>query len=379
MKKAFLTGITGQDGSYMAELLLSKGYEVHGIIRKASTFNTHRIDHIYRDFHDSSAKLFLHYGDLSDAGALTDVLTQVQPDEIYNFGAQSHVRASFDLPEYTANVTGTSVVRMLDAVKRFQKPVKFFQASTSELFGGSPPPQNENTAFTPQSPYAAAKLFAYWSVVNYREAYNIFASNCITFNHESPRRGETFVTRKITRTIARILAGIEQTLYLGNLDAFRDWGYAAEYVSIIYDIMQLDKPMDIVIGTGQSFTVRDFLKEAFSYIGIEVEWCGVGIDEYAKVINFDSNWSNSLKKGQTIVKIDPRYFRPLEVDHLRADISKLRSVLGREPQVKFADLVRIMMDSDLINNKLPAPGIGLERHNDLNFKWSSNIDISNLS
>lgn len=379
MKKAFLTGITGQDGSYMAELLLSKGYEVHGIIRKASTFNTHRIDHIYRDFHDSSAKLFLHYGDLSDAGALTDVLTQVQPDEIYNFGAQSHVRASFDLPEYTANVTGTSVVRMLDAVKRFQKPVKFFQASTSELFGGSPPPQNENTAFTPQSPYAAAKLFAYWSVVNYREAYNIFASNCITFNHESPRRGETFVTRKITRTIARILAGIEQTLYLGNLDAFRDWGYAAEYVSIIYDIMQLDKPMDIVIGTGQSFTVRDFLKEVFSYIGIEVEWCGVGIDEYAKVINFDSNWSNSLKKGQTIVKIDPRYFRPLEVDHLKADISKLRSVLGREPQVKFADLVRIMMDSDLINNKLPAPGIGLERHNDLNFKWSSNIDISNLS
>lgn len=379
MKKAFLTGITGQDGSYMAELLLSKGYEVHGIIRKASTFNTHRIDHIYRDFHDSSAKLFLHYGDLSDAGALTDVLTQVQPDEIYNFGAQSHVRASFDLPEYTANVTGTSVVRMLDAVKRFQKPVKFFQASTSELFGGSPPPQNENTAFTPQSPYAAAKLFAYWSVVNYREAYNIFASNCITFNHESPRRGETFVTRKITRTIARILAGIEQTLYLGNLDAFRDWGYAAEYVSIIYDIMQLDKPMDIVIGTGQSFTVRDFLKEAFSYVGIEVEWCGVGVDEYAKVINFDSNWSNSLKKGQTIVKIDPRYFRPLEVDHLKADISKLRSVLGREPQVKFADLVRIMMDSDLINNKLPAPGIGLERHNDLNFKWSSNIDISNLS
>jgi GDPmannose 4,6-dehydratase len=379
MKTAFITGITGQDGSYMAELLLSKGYEVHGMIRKASTFNTHRIDHIYRDSHDSDVKLFLHYGDLSDSGALTDVISRIKPDEIYNFGAQSHVRASFDLPEYTGNVTGIAVVRMLDSIKRMDKPVRFFQASTSELYGGALPPQNEDTKFIPRSPYASAKLFGYWSVVNYREAYNLFATNCITFNHESPRRGETFVTRKITRTISRILAGLENTLYLGNLDSYRDWGYAAEYVSIIYDIMQLDKPVDVAIGTGESYTVSDFLNEVFNYCGVVVEWQGSGVDTTAKVVSFDSKWKNTLKEGQIIVKIDPRYFRPTEVDHLRADITYLKNLIGREPKVKFHDLVKIMMDADMISNGLPAPGVGIARHNELNFDWSTNINISNLS
>ncbi len=379
MKVAFITGITGQDGSYMAELLLSKGYEVHGLIRKASTFNTNRIDHLYNDSHKSGVKLFLHYGDLSDSGALADAIWRVKPDEIYNFGAQSHVRASFDLPEYTGNVSGIAVIRILDAIKRIDKPVKFFQASTSELFGSSLPPQNEDTIFQPRSPYASAKLFAYWTVVNYREAYNLFATNCITFNHESPRRGETFVTRKITRAISRILAGIDTNLYLGNLDAYRDWGYAAEYMSIIYDIMQLDKPIDIVIGTGESHTVREFLDTVFEYTGIEVEWSGAGADTIAKVVTFDTKWKNSLKIGQEIIKIDPRYYRPTEVDHLKADITKLKNILGYTPRVKFNDLVKIMMDSDMIHNGLEAPGEGIKIHNNLNLDWSQNINIANLS
>jgi GDPmannose 4,6-dehydratase len=376
MKTALITGITGQDGSYMAELLLSKGYMVHGIIRRASTFNTQRIDHIYADRHKNPS-LHLHYGDMTDSGAISDVVHRTQPDEIYNLAAQSHVRVSFDLPEYTGDVTGLAVVRMLDAVRRLDKPVKFFQASTSELYGGAVPPQSETTPFIPRSPYASAKLFGYWTTVNYREAYNIHASNGITFNHESPRRGETFVTRKITRSISRILGGLDKTIYLGYLDSYRDWGYAPEYMSIIYDIMQLESPQDVAIGTGVSYTVRDFINAAFSYCGVELEWVGDGLDTMAVVDSYDSRWTN-LHKGMAVVKIDSRYYRPTEVEHLRADITKMKELIGREPRVKFHDLVKIMMDSDLSKNGITSPGEGIAIHNNLNFGWSSNIIMSDL-
>jgi GDPmannose 4,6-dehydratase len=334
MKKALITGITGQDGSYLAELLLHKGYEVHGIIRRSSTFNTRRLDHIYRDPHNGEdVRLYLHYGDLASSDSLESVIHEVRPDEVYNLGAQSHVRVSFDMPEYTADVTGVGVIRILEAIRRSNVETKFYQASTSELFGSASPPQSEQTPFQPQSPYAAAKLYAYWVTKNYAEGYDLYACNGILFNHESARRGETFVTRKITRAVARIKAGLQQHLYLGNLDSKRDWGYAPEYVEAMWSMLQQDQPHDIVIGTGEAHTVREFVDEAFSYVDLDY---------------------------QDYVKIDPRYFRPTEVDYLEADATKAKEVLGWEPKVKYHDLVRIMMDADLELIGQGAPGEGKE-------------------
>lgn len=330
-KKALVTGITGQDGSYMAELLLSKGYEVHGLIRRASTFNTGRIDHIYVDPHDPTAKLFLHYGDLSDAGQLTHLIYNIQPDEVYHLAAQSHVKVSFDMPEYTGDITGLGTTRLLDAIRRSGNNIKFYQASSSEMFGAAPPPQSESTPFYPRSPYAAAKVYAYWMVVNYREAYNTFASNGILFNHESPRRGEIFVTRKITRAIANIKAGKQKLLYLGNLDAKRDWGYAPEYMDLVYLIIQHDKPGDYVMGTGDTHSVREFVEESFAYAGLD--------------------WKEH-------VKIDPKYFRPTEVDALMADPSKAKRDLGWAPKVTFSDLVKIMVDADMKEIGIDCKGEG---------------------
>ena len=320
MKRALITGITGQDGSYLAELLLKKGYEVYGLIRRASTFNTERVDHLYIDPHDPKARVFLHYGDLSDSGQLTNLIYNVRPEEIYHLGAQSHVRVSFDMPEYTGDITGMGTTRMLEAIRRSGIKTKFYQASSSEMFGESPPPQNEHTPFRPCSPYAAAKLYAFWMVNNYREAYKIFACNGILFNHESPRRGETFVTRKITRALARIKLGLEKKLYLGNLNAKRDWGYAGDYVEAMWLMLQQDEPDDYVIATGESHSVKEFLEEAFSCAG--------------------SDWREH-------VEVDPRYFRPTEVDSLLGDASKAKKKLGWEPRIRFKDLVKLMVDADL--------------------------------
>ena len=320
MKKALITGITGQDGSYLAEFLLNKGYEVHGIIRRASTFNTGRIDHIYVDPHAPDAAFFLHYGDLSDSGQIDNLIYNIEPDEIYHLGAQSHVRVSFDIPEYTGEVTGLGTARILEAVRRSGVKSRLYQASSSELYGNSPPPQNENTPFKPRSPYAAAKLYSYWMTVNYREAYDMHASNGILFNHESPRRGETFVTRKITMALAKILAGQQDKLFLGNLKSSRDWGYAPEYVEAMWLILQQDKPGDYVIATGHTYSVEEFLMEAFSYAGLDP-------DKH--------------------VVIDPKYFRPTEVDVLSGDATQAREVLGWEPKVSFSELVRIMVDADM--------------------------------
>jgi len=320
--KALITGITGQDGSYLAELLLSKGHIVHGLIRRSSTFNTERIDHIYVDPHDPKAKLFLHYGDITDSGQLTNLIYNIQPDEIYHLAAQSHVRVSFDMPEFTGDVTAIGTTRLLEAVRRSGIRTKFYQASSSEMFGSSPPPQNEESPFCPRSPYAAAKVYAYWMVRNYREAYGMFAVNGILFNHESPRRGETFVTRKITKGLARIKFGLQNKLYLGNLGASRDWGYAPDYVEAMWLMLQQDKPDDYVVATGETHTVKEFLEEAFGYLGL------------------DSN---------EYVETDPRYFRPLEVDFLRGDALKARNKLNWEPKVKFKELVRIMVDEDIKN------------------------------
>ncbi len=319
-KKALITGITGQDGSYLAEFLLSKGYEVHGIVRRASTFNTDRIDHIYVDHHVPGARFFTHYGDLLDSGQLTNLIYNIQPDEIYHLGAQSHVRVSFDMPEFTGEVTGLGTTRLLEAVRRSGIKTKFYQASSSEMFGNAPAPQNEETPFRPRSPYAVAKVYAYWMVNNYREGYNMFACNGILFNHESPRRGETFVTRKITRAVARIKFGLENKLYLGNLEAKRDWGYAPEYVEAMWLMLQQDRPEDFVIATGETHSVKEFLEEAFSYVGLD--------------------W-------QEYVEIDPQYFRPTEVELLQGDASKARKKLGWEPKVTFKELVRIMVDADV--------------------------------
>ena len=319
-KTAFITGITGQDGSYLAEFLLAKGYEVHGLIRRSSTFNTSRIDHIYIDPHDPHAKLFLHYGDLSDSEQIANVMYNIKPDEVYHLGAQSHVRVSFETPEYTGNVTALGTTRLLEALRRSNHGIKFYQASSSEMFGGSAPPQDEETQFHPRSPYACGKVYAYWMVRNYREGYNMFAANGILFNHESPRRGETFVTRKITRGIARILAKKERYLYLGNLDARRDWGFAPEYVECMWKILQQKNANDYVIGIGETHSVREFLDAAFSYAGLEV-------DQH--------------------VKIDSRYFRPTEVEVLISNPEKARKRLGWKPKIRFDDLVKIMMDSDM--------------------------------
>jgi GDPmannose 4,6-dehydratase len=319
-KKAFVSGVTGQDGSYLTELLLSKGYEVHGLIRRASTFNTCRIDHLYTDPHDPSSRLFLHYGDLSDGAQLTNLMLEIAPDEVYHLGAQSHVRVSFDMPEYTGDIVGLGTTRLLEAIKRSKIKTRFYQASSSEMFGGSPPPQNENTPFYPKSPYAAAKLYAYWMTVNYREGFGLFACNGILFNHESPRRGETFVTRKITRAVANIVAGKQDSLFLGNLDAKRDWGFAPEYTQAMWLILQQEKPGDYVLGTGVSHSVREFVAEAFGYANLDWE---------------------------KYVKIDKRYIRPTEVDVLQADSSKARKELLWEPRISFEDLVRIMVDMDM--------------------------------
>ncbi len=352
MKKAFVTGITGQDGSYLTELLLFKDYEVHGLIRRASTFNTRRIDHIYRDPHgngDTHPHLHLHYGDLDSLGNVLDVIYNVQPEEIYHLAAQSHVRVSFDLPEYTANITGIGTLRLLEAMRKSGIKARFYQASSSEMFGSAAPPQNENTPFAPQSPYAASKVFAYWVTRNYREAYNMFASNGILFNHESSRRGETFVTRKITRALAQIMAGKQRTLYLGNLEAKRDWGYAPDYVAAMWKMLQHDHADDFVIGTGEAHSVRDFLDEAFGYV--RLDW-----REY--------------------VKIDPRYFRPTEVNHLLADYSKAQKALDWEPRVRFHELVRIMVDADLELAGLQSPGEGrriLEKHHKEWHRWDTQV------
>jgi GDPmannose 4,6-dehydratase len=319
-KKALITGITGQDGSYLAEFLLAKGYEVYGIIRRSSSFNTARIDDVYQDPHESDVRLRLVYGDLNDGSSLGRILREVRPDEIYNLGAQSHVRVSFDVPEYTAEVTGVGTVRLLESIRESGITPRFYQASSSELFGSSPAPQSEATPFHPRSPYGVAKLYSYWITVNYRESYDMFACNGILFNHESPRRGETFVSRKITRAVARIKRGLQDKLFLGNLEAKRDWGFAGDYVEAMWLMLQVDRPDDFVIATGECHTVRDFLDEAFGYL--------------------DLDWHK-------YVEIDPRYFRPAEVDELRGDMTKAKRMLNWEPKVSFRGLVRMMVDADL--------------------------------
>ncbi len=349
-KKALITGITGQDGSYLAELLLSKGYEVHGLIRRSSTFNTDRIDHIYRDPHDPKTKLFLHYGDLNDSGQLSHLTFNVKPDEIYHLGAQSHVRVSFDMPEFTGDVTGLGTTRMLEAIRRSGIKTRFYQASSSEMFGDTPPPQNEETPFRPRSPYGVAKVYSFWMVKNYREGYGLFAVNGILFNHESPRRGETFVTRKITKAISRMRYGLQDKLFLGNLDAQRDWGYAGDYVEAMWLMLQQEEPDDFVISTGESHSVREFVNLAFSHSGIELEWRGSGMNEKGIVRSLGSPFSSQtsrLKVGSVLIEIDPRYFRPTEVEFLLGDSTKARKKLGWEPRVRFNDLVKMMADADM--------------------------------
>lgn len=350
MKKALITGITGQDGSYLAEFLISKGYEVHGIIRRASTFNTKRIDHLFENPDIGNKKLFLHHGDLTDSSNLNRILEKVNPDEIYNLGAQSHVQVSFEVPEYTAETDAIGTLRILDAIKERGINSKFYQASTSELFGGIPgtAPQNEKTPFYPRSPYAAAKLYAYYITVNYREAYDIFACNGILFNHESPRRGETFVTRKITRAVAGIVSGKQDKLSLGNLNSKRDWGYAGDYIKAMWLMLQQDKPDDYVIATGETHTVREFVERAFGEVGIEINWTGSGVEEKG----IDKN------TGRVLVDINPRYFRPTEVDLLLGDPSKAREKLEWKREVDFESLVRMMVDADLKE----IAGISLETY-----------------
>lgn len=340
MKKALITGVTGQDGAYLSEFLLDKGYEVHGIKRRSSLFNTERIDHLYHDIHESDVKFFLHYGDLTDASNIIRIIQDVQPDEIYNLAAQSHVKVSFETPEYTANSDAIGTLRLLEAIRilGLTEKTKFYQASTSELFGKvQETPQRETTPFYPRSPYAAAKLYAYWITVNYREAYGMYACNGILFNHESPLRGETFVTRKITRAVARIKLGLQETLYLGNLDAKRDWGYAGDYIEAMWLMLQQTQPEDYVIATGETHPVREFVELAFRQVGITIEWRGDGINEQG------INTAN----GQVLVKVDPCYFRPTEVELLLGDATKARKKLGWQPKVTFPELVQKMVAEDL--------------------------------
>ncbi|MFX1512914.1 MAG: GDP-mannose 4,6-dehydratase [Promethearchaeota archaeon] len=342
-KIIFITGITGQDGSYLAEYFLSKGYEVHGIIRRASTFNTERIDHLYADPHDTERNLILHYGDLLDFSSLTALIKEIEPDQVYNLGAQSHVKVSFNLPIYTGSVTALGTACILEAIRRSDLNIRFYQASSSEMFGSSPPPQNEETPFHPKSPYACAKMYAHWMTVNYRDAYGLFACNGILFNHESPRRGPRFVTRKITRALASIITGKQEFLYLGNLDAKRDWGYAPEYIVAMVQMLEQSSPDDYVLGTGESYSVRDFL-----------DCCG----EYLKL-----DW-------EKYVKIDKRYFRPAEVDHLQADSSKAQKVLNWRTQVKISDLCKIMLDHDLkCQNHEQVPNDSQQILNKVNLNW----------
>jgi len=348
MKKALITGITGQDGSYLAELLLGKGYEVHGLIRRASTFNTARIDHLYQDPHDPAAKLFLHYGDMANSEQLTSLVYNIQPDEVYHLGAQSHVKVSFDMPEYTGDVSGLGTTRLLEAIRRSGITTRFYQASSSEMFGAAPPLQHERTPFQPRSPYAAAKVYAYWMTVNYRDGYNLFACNGILFNHESPRRGETFVTRKITRALSRILAGQQQKLYLGNLDVMRDWGYAPEYVEAMWQVLQQDEPNDYVIGTGESHTVLEFVDKAFAYTGLD--------------------W-------RLYVEVDARYFRPTDVGFLQADASRAKQRLGWEPKVTFDELIAIMVDADLVGAGLAPIGKGRHILSTKFERWHQQVEV----
>jgi GDPmannose 4,6-dehydratase len=329
MKKAIITGSTGQDGSYLIEFLLAKGYEIHALKRRSSSFNTDRLDHLYKDFHDSDARFFLHYADLTDGSSLMKLLYDVRPEEVYNLAAQSHVKVSFEIPEYTADVVATGTLRLLEAIRLTGVKCRFYQASSSEMFGSTPPPQSETTAFHPRSPYACAKVFGHAITVNYRESYGLHASSGILFNHESPRRGETFVTRKITRAIAHIKHGLQNKLYIGNMDARRDWGYAPDYVRAMWAMLQQDAPDDYVIGTGEAHSVREFLDLAFAHANLD--------------------WHK-------FVEVDSRYFRPAEVDHLRADASKARRVLGWEPSVTFEDIVRIMVESDLADVELKLRG-----------------------
>jgi len=344
MKKALITGITGQDGSYLAELLLAKGYEVHGIIRRASTFNTERIEHLYQDPHLNNVKLFLHYGDITDSSNISRLIETIKPEEIYHLAAQSQVQVSFELPEYTANTSGLGTIRILDAIKNSQIKTKFYQASTSEMFGKvklADLPLNEETRFHPRSPYGCAKVYAYWITRNYRESYNIFASNGILFNHESPRRGETFVTRKITRGLSRIKLGLDEKLFLGNLDAQRDWGYAPDFVAGMYLMLQADKAGDYVMATGETHSVREFIELAGKNLGLNIIWRGTGLKEQG----IDS------KTGKTIIEIDPKYFRPAEVDVLQGDPSKAKKELNWQAKVKFAELVKIMTEADFKKEK----------------------------
>ena len=338
IKKALITGITGQDGSYLAELLLEKGYEVHGIIRRSSSFNTERIDHLLKDPHEKGAHLFLHHGDLSDSSNISRLIEKIFPDEIYNLGAQSHVRVSFDMPEYTGDIDGLGTLRILDAIKDSRIKTKFYQASSSEMFGlVQEVPQKETTPFYPRSPYGVAKVYAYWITKNYRESYNLFAVNGILFNHESPRRGKTFVTKKITLGLAKIKAGLEEKLYLGNLDAKRDWGYAKDYVEGMWQMLQAEKPEDYILATGETHSVREFVEEAGKHFDFEIVWEGKGIEE--KGID--------KKTGKIIIEIDPKYFRPAEVDLLIGDYSKVKKDLGWEPKTSFKELVKIMCEEDL--------------------------------
>lgn len=369
-KVALITGITGQDGSYLAEFLLNKGYEVYGLIRRASNFNTQRIEHIYRDPHLPEVKLHLVYGDLSDSEQLSYIIYDVKPDEIYNLAAQSHVRVSFDLAEYTGNISGLAVLRILEAIRRSGTKPKVYQASTSEIFGASAPPQNEKTPFMPQSPYAAAKLYAYWITRNYREGYGMFISNGILFNHESPRRGETFITRKITRALSNILAGKQKKVYIGNMEAKRDWGYAPEYVEMMWLMLQQEKPDDFAVGTGESHSVREFILNAFNYAGVEIEWRGEATEEKGIVKSLKKEWTNVLKPGDVIIEIDPRYFRPTEVDYLLADISKAKKQLNWEPQVKFEELIKIMVDYDMQMSGLKPQGEGIKISNKKGYGWT---------
>jgi GDPmannose 4,6-dehydratase len=349
-KVALITGIAGQDGSYLAEFLLAKGYEVHGIKRRASSFNTDRIDHIYQDPHVPNPKLFLHYGDLTDTSNLTRILQQVQPDEVYNLGAMSHVAVSFESPEYTADVDGVGTLRLLEGIRLLglEKKTRFYQASTSELYGlVQEIPQRETTPFYPRSPYAVAKLYAYWITVNYREAYGMYACNGILFNHESPRRGETFVTRKITRGLANIAQGLEQTLYLGNMDALRDWGHARDYIEMQWLMLQQQKPEDFVIATGVQYSVRQFVEIAARELGIEIQWQGSGVEEKGVISAIRGEKAPGAVIGQTVVAIDPKYFRPTEVETLLGDATKAREKLGWTPATTFTDMVQEMVAHDL--------------------------------
>ncbi|MBS3085514.1 GDP-mannose 4,6-dehydratase [Candidatus Pacearchaeota archaeon] len=338
MKRALITGITGQDGSYLAEFLLEKGYEVHGLIRRSSTFNTERIDHLHTPEEGVKTKIFTHYGDLADSSSIARLIEKIKPAEIYHLGAQSHVRISFDIPEYTADVTGLSTIRLLEAIRSAGFPIKFYQASSSELFGKAlETPQTEKTPFYPRSPYGCAKLYAYWIAKNYREAYDMFVVNGILFNHESPRRGENFVSRKITQNLCKIKLGLKDIFYLGNLNAKRDWGYAKDYVEAMWLMMQQPDPDDYIIATGETHSVREFVEVACKELGIDLEWVGAGLNE----MGIDK------KTGKTIIRIDPKHFRPTEVDLLQGDASKTKLKLGWQPKIKFHELVKIMIDADI--------------------------------